>query len=159
MELPFLLEEICGFVDRSWEYINRSPIHECRNWGWGRAIPRKGIYKRNCLCSEEREGPSIRGQHARTALLLVLKYLLLVLLQWYTLWVREIKRYNKSLGPDFIGAAITEGQTDEIWQLGLYKRGSSLGLARWPHSNREIIITASLRHGKGKVFFTKGPAD
>ncbi len=51
MGLPFLLEEICGHVDRSWEYINRSQTHECANWGWGRAIPRKGIYKRNCRCS------------------------------------------------------------------------------------------------------------
>jgi hypothetical protein len=25
--------------------------HECGNWGWGRAIPRKGIHKRNCRCS------------------------------------------------------------------------------------------------------------
>ncbi len=32
-------------------HINRSQTHECRNWGWGRAMPRKGIYKRNCLCS------------------------------------------------------------------------------------------------------------
>ena len=39
------------YVDRSWEYINRSQTHECRKWGWGRAIPRKGIYKRHCLCS------------------------------------------------------------------------------------------------------------
>ncbi len=39
------------YVDRSWEYINRSQTHECRKWGWGRAIPRKGINKRNCLCS------------------------------------------------------------------------------------------------------------
>jgi hypothetical protein len=39
------------YVDRSWECINRSQTHECRNWGWGRAIPRKGIYKRNSLCS------------------------------------------------------------------------------------------------------------
>jgi hypothetical protein len=40
------------YVDRSWElYINRSETHECGNWGWGRAIPRKGIYKRNCRCS------------------------------------------------------------------------------------------------------------
>ena len=39
------------YVDRSWEYINRSQTHECGNWGWGRAIPRKGIYKRNCRCS------------------------------------------------------------------------------------------------------------
>ncbi len=39
------------YVDWSWEYINRPKTHECGNWGWGRAIPRKGIYKRNCLCS------------------------------------------------------------------------------------------------------------
>ncbi len=32
------------YVDRSWEYVNRSQTHECRNWGWGRAIPRKGTY-------------------------------------------------------------------------------------------------------------------
>jgi hypothetical protein len=40
------------YVDWSWEYINRSREHECGNWGWGRAIPRKGIYKRNCRCRE-----------------------------------------------------------------------------------------------------------
>ncbi len=39
------------YVDRSWEYINRSQTHECGNRGWGCAIPRKGIYKRNCRCS------------------------------------------------------------------------------------------------------------
>ncbi len=39
------------YVDRSWEYINRSQTRECGNWGWGRAIPRKGIYKQNCRCS------------------------------------------------------------------------------------------------------------
>ncbi len=33
------------YVDRSWDYINRSQTHECWNWGWGRAIPRKGIHK------------------------------------------------------------------------------------------------------------------
>ncbi len=37
------------YVDWSWKYINRSQTHECGNWGWGREIPRKGIYKRNCL--------------------------------------------------------------------------------------------------------------
>ncbi len=31
------------YVDRSWDYINRSHTHECGNWGWGRAIYRKGI--------------------------------------------------------------------------------------------------------------------
>ncbi len=40
------------YVDWSWEYIKPSKTHECGNWGWGRAIPRKGIYKRNCHCSE-----------------------------------------------------------------------------------------------------------
>ncbi len=39
------------YVDQSWEYINRSQTYECGNWGWGRAIPRKGIHKRNCRCS------------------------------------------------------------------------------------------------------------
>ncbi len=39
------------YVDWFWEYINRSQTHECWNWGRGRAIPRKGIYKRNCHCS------------------------------------------------------------------------------------------------------------
>ncbi len=39
------------YVDWSWEYINRSQTHEYWNWGWGRAIPRKGIYKRNSRCS------------------------------------------------------------------------------------------------------------
>ncbi len=42
------------YVDRFWEYINGSQTHECGNWGWGRAIPRKGIYKRNCHCSASR---------------------------------------------------------------------------------------------------------
>ncbi len=39
------------YVDWSWEYVNRSKTHEWGNWGWGLAIPRKGIYKRNCRCS------------------------------------------------------------------------------------------------------------
>ncbi len=39
------------YVDRSWDYINRSQTHECGNWGWGRAIPRKGIHKWDFRCS------------------------------------------------------------------------------------------------------------
>jgi len=31
------------YVDRCWEYINRSQTHECGNWDWGHAIPVKGI--------------------------------------------------------------------------------------------------------------------
>jgi hypothetical protein len=38
-------------VDRSWEYINRSQTHEYGNWGWGRAIPRKGKHKWDFPCS------------------------------------------------------------------------------------------------------------
>ncbi len=51
--LPIPLQEICGVVDPSWEYINRSQTYECGNWDWGRAIPRKGIHKRNFRCSVE----------------------------------------------------------------------------------------------------------
>ncbi len=40
--LPILLH---GNIDRSWEYINHSQIHECGIWDWGRAIPNKGIHK------------------------------------------------------------------------------------------------------------------
>ncbi len=38
-------------VDQSWEYVSRSQTHECRNWDWGREIPRKGIHKRDFRCS------------------------------------------------------------------------------------------------------------
>ncbi len=31
------------YVDQSWEFINRSQTHECGNWDWGRAIPRKAV--------------------------------------------------------------------------------------------------------------------
>ncbi len=39
------------YVDRSWDYTNRSQTHECWNWGWGRAIPRKGINIWDFRCS------------------------------------------------------------------------------------------------------------
>ncbi len=39
------------YVDHSWDYINRSQTHECWNWGWGRAILRKGIHKGDFRCS------------------------------------------------------------------------------------------------------------
>jgi hypothetical protein len=38
-------------VDRSWEYINRSQAHECRNWDKGRAISFLGIHKWDFRCS------------------------------------------------------------------------------------------------------------
>ncbi len=40
-----------NYVDRSWEYINHSQQHECGNWDWGRAIPRKGRHKWDFHCS------------------------------------------------------------------------------------------------------------
>ncbi len=39
------------YVDRSWECINHSQTHECGNWDWGHAIPRKSIHKRDFRCS------------------------------------------------------------------------------------------------------------
>ncbi len=39
------------YVERSWEYINPSQIHECGNWDWGRAIPFLGIHKWDFRCS------------------------------------------------------------------------------------------------------------
>ncbi len=39
------------YVDWSWEYVNLSQTHECVNWDWSRAIPRKGIHKWDFRCS------------------------------------------------------------------------------------------------------------
>ncbi len=39
------------YVDRLWEYINRSRTHECGNLDWGRAVPFLGIHKLKFLCS------------------------------------------------------------------------------------------------------------
>jgi hypothetical protein len=39
---PFFTE-----ADRSWEYINRSPKHECRNWERGRAVSFLEIFVSN----------------------------------------------------------------------------------------------------------------
>ncbi len=53
---PVFPRSICLFccrkcMDRSWEYINHPPTHECGNWDWGRAIPRKRINKWDFRCS------------------------------------------------------------------------------------------------------------
>ncbi len=47
------------YVDWSWEYINRSQIHECGNWDWGRAIPSKGIHIWDFSCSVDRSGEQL----------------------------------------------------------------------------------------------------
>ncbi len=39
------------YVDRSWEYINRSQTHECGIWDCGRAIPFLGTHKWDFSCS------------------------------------------------------------------------------------------------------------
>ncbi len=62
------------YVDRSWEDINCSQTHEYGNWGWGRAIPRKGIYKRNCRCSEWVASIGIQALENRASTLKVHKY-------------------------------------------------------------------------------------
>ncbi len=48
--LPFCCRKICGPILGSYT-INHSQTHECGNWDWGRAIPRKGIHKWDFLCS------------------------------------------------------------------------------------------------------------
>ncbi len=39
------------YVDRSCENINRPQTHDCGNWDWGCAFPRKGIHKWDFHCS------------------------------------------------------------------------------------------------------------
>jgi hypothetical protein len=51
ISLPILLQ-----VDLSWEYINRSEIHECGNWERNRAVSFLGIHKSNLLCSAGSRG-------------------------------------------------------------------------------------------------------
>jgi hypothetical protein len=70
------------YVDWSWEYINRSKTHECGNWGWGRAIPRKGIYKQNCRCS-------VLQKNSVQLMLIVVRYIVVMTL--YTV-VHHLKR-------------------------------------------------------------------
>ncbi len=41
------------YVDRSWEYINRSQTQECWAWDWGPAISFLGIHKWDFRCSAE----------------------------------------------------------------------------------------------------------
>ncbi len=43
--IPTIVCLLCWrkYVYQSWDFINRSQTHECGNWGWGRAIPRKGF--------------------------------------------------------------------------------------------------------------------
>ncbi len=49
------------YVDWSWEYRNCSQTHECGNWDWGRAIPRRGIHIWDLRCSAC--FPKCRCQH------------------------------------------------------------------------------------------------
>ncbi len=51
-KMYLFLQSVCLFcwrkyVDQSWDYIDRSQTHECEIWDWGRAIPRKGIHKKD----------------------------------------------------------------------------------------------------------------
>jgi hypothetical protein len=46
----FCCRKICGFVEGSWEYINRSQTHECGTWNVGRAISFLGIHKWDIRC-------------------------------------------------------------------------------------------------------------
>ncbi len=43
---PIYMWEIYAgkYVERSWQYINRSKTQGCRSWDWNHAIPRKGMH-------------------------------------------------------------------------------------------------------------------
>ncbi len=56
------------YVDRSWEYINRSQTNECGNWDWGRAIPFLGMHKWDFLCSVQKEEGGWMGQYNKPSL-------------------------------------------------------------------------------------------
>ncbi len=64
MGLPFLLEEICGPILVIYKSLTDT-------WMWkigaaGRAIPRKGIYKRNCRCSARNTWQETTNSQPRT---------------------------------------------------------------------------------------------
>jgi hypothetical protein len=46
--LPILLQEICGPILGLYKSLTEKWMW---NWDWGRAIPRKGMHKRDCRCS------------------------------------------------------------------------------------------------------------
>ncbi len=54
------------YVNRSWDYINRSQTHECENWDWGRAIPRRGIHKWDFNCSVDASSGSKKASWLST---------------------------------------------------------------------------------------------
>ncbi len=51
------------YVDRSWDYINRSQTDECWNWGWGCTIPRKEIHEGDFLCIAVSTTPAIKEKN------------------------------------------------------------------------------------------------
>ncbi len=76
------------YVDRYWEYINRSQTHECGNWDCGRAISRKGIQKWDFRCSAS---PSKEMTHNI--------WQVLITKQWYRFTLSFLFIFNKeSLG-------------------------------------------------------------
>ena len=58
ISLPILNSAAGKYVDRTWEYINRSQTHECGNWDCGRSVPFLRIHKWDFRCSV---GESIVG--------------------------------------------------------------------------------------------------
>ncbi len=82
------------YVDRSWDYVNRSQTHECGNWGWGRAISRKGIHKWDFRCSVPSVGYKIHTKYIILTTVRIpnsLNFLCLALcafpdLEWWFFW-------------------------------------------------------------------------
>ncbi len=56
-----------GISYRSWEHINRSQIHECRNWEQGRAVSFLGLFVSNFRCSADTDLHMTRTVHPITS--------------------------------------------------------------------------------------------
>ncbi len=82
------------YVDRSWDFINRSQTHECGNWGWGRAIysiPRKEINNGIFVAVH----PFADENVAENTVVLGLTFRKLISLTYY---LRLLKNLARSLG-------------------------------------------------------------
>ncbi len=92
---------ICGVVDRSWEYINRSQTNEFGNWNWGRAIPFLGIHKWDSRCSAGSSIHYISFQSKTLEFVKSTDWLLWNYKLWdiYTLWQVHNWTFPDRLGP------------------------------------------------------------
>ncbi len=106
-------------MDRSWEYINCSQTHECRNWDWSRAIPFLGIHK---LDFQYSVGPwSGRATYSSISICNTIKHCQDDKHAAYCKWVFSAKCPAQNWG-DFFGRFVwmckTSGPSISAWPWG-----------------------------------------